>query len=84
VHQRGCPARPEEDHSDRLRDAILGLSDPNHPLVAVVGMGSSFVGTEQMARALSAPGHSNGHRGRHRTIEHHHGKPRLHNFLCIG
>jgi hypothetical protein len=46
----------EQDYSDQLRDAILALSEPNHPLVAVVGMGSSFVGTEQMARALSARG----------------------------
>jgi hypothetical protein len=43
-----------QDYSDGLRDDILGLSEPAHPLVAVVGMGSSFVGTDRMARELSA------------------------------
>jgi ABC-type branched-subunit amino acid transport system substrate-binding protein len=45
-----------QEYSDQLRDEILARSEPDHPVVAVVGLGSSLAGTEQMARALSDRG----------------------------
>ncbi|MGW0216060.1 hypothetical protein ACWDXH_16865 [Micromonospora chokoriensis] len=39
-----------------LVERIVGLGDAAHPVVAVVGLGSSKTGTEQMAEALSKRG----------------------------
>lgn len=43
-------------YTDALRDRILALGTPEHPLVAVAGLGSSFPGTEAMAAALAEHG----------------------------
>lgn len=45
-----------QDHSEKVVDAILAAHEPAHPLVAVVGLGSSFRGTEDTARMLSNKG----------------------------
>jgi hypothetical protein len=45
-----------QEHRPELVDAILATSEPEHPLVAVVGLGSSFRGTEETATALAAQG----------------------------
>ncbi|WP_156057725.1 hypothetical protein [Micromonospora parva] len=41
---------------DALVPAIVALGDAEHPVVAVVGLGSSFTGTEGVASALSQRG----------------------------
>jgi hypothetical protein len=43
-----------QDYSADLVEEVLDLAEKDHPLVAVVGLGSSFVGTEETARALAA------------------------------
>lgn len=42
-----------QEYSDRLINDILERSEPQHPVVAVVGLGSSLVGTEETARELA-------------------------------
>ena len=41
---------------DALAPTIVALGDAEHPVVAVVGLGSSFTGTEGMASALAQRG----------------------------
>ncbi|MET8045021.1 hypothetical protein ABZU25_29675 [Micromonospora sp. NPDC005215] len=41
---------------ESLVEGIVALGDAEHPVVAVVGLGSSFTGTEKMAAALSKLG----------------------------
>jgi hypothetical protein len=43
-----------QEYSERLVNDIVGSGEPGHPVVAVVGLGSSFVGTEKTAEALAA------------------------------
>lgn len=43
-----------QKYSDQLRDAILASGEPSHPIVAVVGLGSSLPGTMQMTQELSS------------------------------
>jgi hypothetical protein len=45
-----------QEQSEALIKQILDLGVPNHPLVAVVGLGSSFPGVEATAAALSGQG----------------------------
>lgn len=45
-----------QDVSDRLVDAILEVSEPEHPVTAVIGLGSSVLNTEHMVRKLGDRG----------------------------
>ncbi|MEV0389477.1 hypothetical protein [Nonomuraea sp. NPDC050643] len=45
-----------QDVGDRLSGKVLGVSEERHPLVGVVGLGSSVPNTETMVRRLGAAG----------------------------
>jgi ABC-type branched-subunit amino acid transport system substrate-binding protein len=45
-----------QEYSERLINDILGRGEPQHPVVAVVGLGSSLPGTQQTAQALADRG----------------------------
>jgi hypothetical protein len=49
-------SRQDQQYVDRLVNDILGRSEPQHPVVAVVGLGSSVVGTEKAAGKLAEQG----------------------------
>jgi hypothetical protein len=49
-------SRQDEQYGDRLVADIKGRSEAQHPVVAVVGLGSSLPGTEKVARGLANEG----------------------------
>src|SRR5262249_46448585 len=45
-----------QEHSDSLLEDIVARNEPDHPVVAVVGLGSSSTGIEATAQVLASRG----------------------------